>query len=97
MPNIFVRSGDIALTNTTGVLKNASISGYNWPSRAVDYATSANAYYLVFNASEVFSSGGPTDRYYAFPLRCLSTVLDMEKWQKYGDIIVKASVLWKNI
>ena len=72
-----MRSGDIALTNTTGVLKNASISGYNWPSRAVDYATSANAYYLVFNASEVFSSGGPTDRHYAFPLRCLSTVLDM--------------------
>ena len=71
---IFVRSGDIFLPNTTGTLRSAGIHGYWWSSRG-DAAT--NAYSLHFNASGVYQSNGPLNRYIGFPLRCLSTVLGM--------------------
>ena len=37
------------------------------------------AYNLGFYVTDVDSSAGPNIRYYGFSLRCLSTVLDMEK------------------
>jgi len=76
---IFVRSGYVDLPNTAGTLRYAGLDGYEWSSRGAAYtsSTSAAAYYLEFNDSTVYPSGGPDARWVGFPLRCLSTVLGM--------------------
>ena len=78
-PLYFVRSGRIGLTVTAGTFGYAGQNGDGWSSRAAAYtsSTSATAYGLGFNESTVYPSGGPYYRWYGFPLRCLSTVLDM--------------------
>ena len=78
-PLYFVRSGRLNLTVSAGTLGNAGINGYEWSSRGAAYtsSTSAAAYSLAFNDSTVYPSGGPNNRWYGFPLRCLSTVLGM--------------------
>ncbi len=87
-----MRSGYFDLT-TADVLRGAGVGGFSQSSRAVDYVSSvtAAAHYLTFNTAAVGPSGGPGGRWFGFPLRCLSTVLDM--WynvlQKGGEYIVK--------
>ncbi len=77
--NIFVHSGRINLTVSAGTLGYADQYGHWWPSRAAAYtsSTSATAYYLDFRDTAVYPSNGPVNRWNGFPLRCLSTVLDM--------------------
>ncbi len=69
-----MRSGYVELPITAGTLRYAGARGYNRSSRSGDIA---NAYYLRFDATPVFPSFGPWERYAGFPLRCLSTVLGM--------------------
>ena len=78
-PLYFVRSARVNLTVSAGTLGYAGQYGYWWSSRAAAYtsSTSANAYDLSFNATAVYPSYGPSNRWNGFPLRCLSTVLDM--------------------
>ena len=70
-PLYFVRSGWVNLNNSA--LRNFGLVGYGWSRSSVAYssATSANAYYLLFNADTVYPSFGPFNRYYGFPVRCL--------------------------
>lgn len=70
---LFVRSGDIYLTITAGTFRGAGQYGYVWSSRTSP-ASSTLAYWFEFNATGVSPSSGPYNRWYAFPLRCLSTV-----------------------
>ncbi len=67
----FVRSGWIYLNEN--MLVGHGQAGWNWSrsSDAYSSATSANAYYLTFNAGTVYPSSGPHARYYGFPVRCL--------------------------
>ena len=78
-PLYFVRSGDVELPITTGTFRFAGVGGIYWSSRAAadTSSTSATAYYLAFDESTVYPSSGPSTRWNGFPLRCLSTVLDM--------------------
>ncbi len=77
----FVRSGLIYPNNSTGTLKLAGANGAWWSSRgssaSANGAVISSAYYLEFTNSAVWSSGGPWERHYGRPLRCLSTVLGM--------------------
>ena len=77
----FVRSGYFNLTVSTGTFRYAGIYADYWSSRAsstrVDSAAIPSAYDLGFNATDVYPSGGPDERYDGRPLRCLSTVLGM--------------------
>ena len=68
-----MRSGYVDLNY--GLLRSAGIGGYGWASYAATYssATSATAYYLAFNASGFYPSGGPSTRWYGFPVRCLAS------------------------
>ena len=74
-----VRSGN--LNPNDGKSWNAGINGYWWSSRGsstrYDGVATPSAYNLNFNATGVYPSNGPHNRYYGFPLRCLSTVLGM--------------------
>ena len=72
----FVRSGRLNLTVSAGTLGYAGVSGSWWSSRAAAYtsSTSATAYYLEFGGSSVYPSNGPNNRWYGFPLRCLSSM-----------------------
>jgi len=72
---IFVRSGFVDLPNTDGTLRYTGTNSDYWSSRS--YLTPIFAYYFDNNPDGVYSSGGPNNRWYAFPLRCLSTVLGM--------------------
>ena len=79
-PLYFVRSGSFYLANTAGVLRYAGQLGYWWSSRGADTvwgSAGLGGYYLGFNANDVNPSNGPNTRWPGFPLRCLSTVLDM--------------------
>ena len=67
-----VRSGYTHVNN--GKIWDASKNGSWWVSRA---STSATAYYLQIEPTSTMSSHNPGNRYYAFPFRCLSTVLGM--------------------
>ncbi len=71
--DIFVRSGDIYLP-ATGTFRDAGQYGYWWSSRS--YSTVTDAYRLGFHAT-IVSPSLSLARWYAFPLRCLSTVLGM--------------------
>jgi len=95
-----VRSGYVDLPITAGTLRYAGARGYNRSSRSGDIA---NAYYLRFDATPVFPSYGPYDRYIAFPLRCLSTVLGMGgdgcsigTWLGESDNILKSTKISKS-
>ena len=79
---VFVRSGYISLSGHDGAtFWYAGQWGYDSTSRATtvryDNANISSSYYFNFNSINTYSSGGPNDRWYAFPLRCLSTVLDI--------------------
>ena len=75
-PLYFVRSGLLNLPGVSGAtFSHAGLSGYWWSSRS--YSDATHAYYLGFNASDVYPSDGPNNRWFGFSLRCLSTVLDM--------------------
>ena len=83
----FVRSGYVYLPGVSGAtFRGAGIYGHWWSSRAsstrYDGSAIPSAYYLVFDPSAVYPSDGPSDRWYAFPLRRLSTVLDMQSKEK---------------
>ena len=69
-PLSFVRSGLVNLYH--GSLRHFGLNGYGWPSasRAFDQVTSATAYFLFFNASDVNPSRGPDSRWLGFPIRC---------------------------
>ncbi len=78
----FVRSGNVFLPGVSGATFSlASVHGYNWSSRGSsvrhDGVVIPSAYRLGFNASTVRTSDGPYERWLGFPLRCLSTVLEM--------------------
>ncbi len=70
-PLYFVRSGWVNLNNST--LRSFGHNENVWSRSAAAYssATSANAYYLAFNAGTVYPSRGPDNRWYGFPVRCL--------------------------
>jgi len=76
-----VRSGRLALPVSAGTFGYAGVRGYDWSSRTsstiASGATTPSAYSLDFNATGVYPSYGPWERWLAFPLRCLSTVLGM--------------------
>ena len=79
-PYYFVRSGRlIVVTNSmTGNLWIAGEGGFVWPSRAAIYTSkdTARSYWLQISISEVQPSRDG-NRYNGFPLRCLSTVIDI--------------------
>ena len=83
-----MRSGRVDPAVTAGTLRLAGQRGYWWSSRAsstrYDGSAIPSAYYLVFDPSAVYPSDGPSDRWYAFPLRRLSTVLDMQSGDGCG-------------
>ena len=75
-----MRSGLINLPGISGAtFRNAGQWGFGWSSRAAAYtsSTSATVYFLQIEPSVVIPSYGPTNRWHSFPLRCLSTVLDI--------------------
>ena len=80
-PLYFVRSGHVALPGVSGgTFRYAGQVGYGWSSRGADNiwgSAGLGDYYLAFNATGVYPSYGPGNRYAGFSLRCLSTVLDM--------------------
>ncbi len=85
---IFVRSGYMHLPGNDGfTYRLAGLNADYWSSLASDYTsvTSATAYRLVFHTS-VERSYGPRSRWHGFPLRCLSTVLDMGRLCYNGSI-----------
>ena len=69
-----MRSGIVHLPNAADTLRTLGRIADYWSSRGDD---ATMAYNLGFYATDVDSSAGPNIRYYGFPLRCLSTVLDM--------------------
>ena len=81
----FVRSGYVYLPgNSGGTFWLAGVDGYGWSSRGTstrrDGAAIPSGRHLYFNTTGVNPSAGPNERFHAFPLRCLSTVLVHIKW-----------------
>ncbi len=76
-----MRSGYIYLTDDNGTLVGISHDGHWWSLRGSSTNASGNAnpsaYYLLLGSTDIYPSAGPLNRYAAFPLRCLSTVLGM--------------------
>ncbi len=75
-PLYFVRSGYIHLSVTAGTFRYAGQLGFERSSRTSP-TSGTLAYYLQVDVTIIYSSQGPYNRYYGFPLRCLSTILDM--------------------
>ncbi len=72
---LFVRSGLINLPGINeAALRRVGEFIYDWSSRT--YHTNTFAYYLSFGDGEM-SPSYANNRWYAFPLRCLSAVLDV--------------------
>ena len=69
---IFVRSGVIEL-NSSVTFKVAGQYSFEWSSHS---NSTTNAYNLLFDVKPVYPSS-TSQRFYSFPLRCLSTVLDI--------------------
>lgn len=70
----FVRSGYINIYS--GRLVRIGIYSSRWPSTAASNIwdrIGLGAYYLNFNATNASPSSGPTDRWYSYPLRRLSS------------------------
>ena len=67
----FVRSGYVRVTY--GSLRSLSLDSYTRSASSATYssATDANTYDFHFNASIVYPSLFPNNRYSAFPVRCL--------------------------
>ena len=77
-----MRGGFINLPSRNGgTFLDAGIYGDWWSSRGsstrTDGSAIPSAYVLYFTTTGVGPSAGPHTRYAGFPLRCLSTVLDM--------------------
>ena len=72
-PLYFVRSGVVHPANSAGTFRNAGLNGNWWSSRA--YSSTTHAYHLHFNTS--VDASHDSHRYAGFPLRCLSTVIDI--------------------
>ena len=75
-----VRSGRVTLSVTDGTFGYAGEYSYYWSSRQTDNvwgSSGLGGYYLGFDTTSVNPSVGPVTRYFAFSLRCLSTVLDI--------------------
>ena len=76
-----MRSGLVHLSVSAGTFRDAGVGSLSWSARAsstrYDGAAIPSAYYLGFNATGVYPSHGPWERWYSRPLRCLSTVLGM--------------------
>ena len=74
-----MRSGFIYLPSSATLIV-ASANGYNWSSRGTsnrsDGAVSPSGYHLSLSGNGV-SPSISDERYYGYPLRCLSTVLDI--------------------
>ena len=70
----FVRSGHLYLANSAGTLRGVGRNANYRSSRA--YINNTSAYDLFFTDT-VSSSINYNPRDFAFPLRCLSTVLNM--------------------
>ncbi len=69
--SIFVRSGYVHLPSTAGTLRRTSYHAAYWSL----HAAATNAYALEFDTA--INPSVENNRWYGFPLRCLSTVLDM--------------------
>ncbi len=69
-----MRSGRIDLTVSAGTLGYSGLAADYWSSRTLSTVTTA--YFLGFGATTILPSN-TNNRYNAFPLRCLSTVLGM--------------------
>ena len=70
-----MRSGFVRIYD--GWLKVSGQIGYNWSSSAAKFGAdtgtdNSTAYHLGIDAAEVDSSFGPSGRWHAFSLRCLS-------------------------
>ena len=72
-PLYFVRSGYIHLSSANRLLVEMGSRGRNWVASAFTYSNAAwsVAYNFDFRASGVNPSGGPNNRYFGFPVRCL--------------------------
>ena len=74
-PLYFVRSGVVDPTYTAGTFRHAGVIGYEWSSRGSSTHANGSAipstYNLNFNATTVYPSNGPNERYIGLPLRCL--------------------------
>ena len=73
---VFVRSGYMNLPGVSGAtLRNAGINGYGWSSRAsstrYDGSAIPSGYNLGFDASTVYPSNGPYERWLGFPSAAL--------------------------
>ncbi len=69
-----MRSGVVNISVTTGIFRHAGIFGNWWSSRA---SSDTGVYNFYTHDSELNASYPSANRWYAFPLRCLSTVLDI--------------------
>ena len=69
----FVRSGYIHLSSANRLPVEMGSRGRNWVASAFTYSNAAwsVAYNFDFRASGVNPSGGPNNRYFGFPVRCL--------------------------
>ncbi len=67
------------------------LTGHCWSLRGDIISTS---YGLGFNAAGVIPSNGPHERLYAFPLRCLSTVLGMGGEENRGSYLLLRKIVF---
>ena len=77
-----MRSGYVYLPGVdSATFITAGVRDFYWSSRGSSTNASGAAipsgYGLGFNATGVIPSDGPHERWAGFPLRCLSTVLDI--------------------
>ncbi len=70
-----------------GFLRRAGVDGLYW---SCSGSASTNAYHLAFNASGVYSSNGPTNRFDGFSLRCLQEY----ELVRSGNVHVGRGYLW---
>ena len=70
-----MRSGWIGLLSAGNAFWHAGAGGAWWSSRA--YSNGTYAYVLYIQLTGAIDPLLNSERYIAFPLRCLSTVLDM--------------------
>ena len=73
-PLHFVRSGFVARDD--GSARHLGLNGYNWSTTTSPVYNNGSAgltgYVLYFNANDVYPSGGPSNRWVGFPIRCLA-------------------------